>query len=89
MPDTKLEMIQKQRDIFFSKTPNERFLIGVDVIAFGRTMVESSIIQKNPGISESDLKVAVFKRYYANTFSRAEFEKIINSMEYYYLHKTN
>jgi len=87
MLDTTTEMIQKQREIFFLKTSNERFLIGAETIAFGRVMVESSIKQKDPQISELDLKIAVFKRYYESVFSKNELEKIISSMKYYYLHR--
>ncbi|MEA3452637.1 MAG: hypothetical protein U9Q83_12155 [Bacteroidota bacterium] len=87
MLDTTVEMIQKQREIFFSKTSNERFLIGAETIAFGRVMVESSIKQKEPEISELDLKISVFKRYYENFYTNNELEKIINSMIYYYLHR--
>ena len=69
------------------KTSNERFIIGAETINFGRIMVESSIKQKQPEISELDLKISVFKRYYKNIFSKEELEKIINSMIYYYLHR--
>lgn len=87
MLDTTNEMVQKQREIFFSKTSNERFLIGAETIAFGRVMVESSIKQKEPNISELDLKINVIKRYYEDIYTKDEFEKIINSMKYYYLHR--
>lgn len=87
MLDTTTEMVQKQREILFSKTSNERFLIGAETIAFGRVMVESSIKQKEPEISELDLKISVFKRYYGSVYSKLELEKIINSMKYYYLHR--
>jgi hypothetical protein len=66
MLDTSNNMLQKQREIIFSKSSNERFMIGIDAISFGRTMVESSIKQKNPQINELDLKIAVLKRYYQN-----------------------
>jgi len=84
MLDTTDEMIQKQREIIFAKTLNERFLIGAETITFGRIMIENSIKQAKPDISELELKIAVFKRYYENSFSKNELEKIINSMIYYY-----
>lgn len=84
MLDTTDEMIQKQRDIIFAKTSNERFLIGAETIIFGRIMVENSIKQAKPNISELEFKIAVFKRYYENSFSKNELDKIINSMIYYY-----
>lgn len=84
MLDTSDEIKQKQREIIFSKTPGERFLIGAETIAFGREIVESSIKQENPAISEIDLKIAVFKRYYENIFSKEEINNIITSMVNYY-----
>ena len=89
MQDTTQEMLEKQREIFFSKISKERFLIGAETIKFGRIMVESSIKQKQPKISELDLKISVLKRYYGNTFNKDELEKIIDSLKYYYLHAEN
>ncbi len=88
MLDTSEEMLQKQREILFSKSDNERFMIGVKTIEFGRTLVESSIKNTNPDITEIDLKIAVFRRYYTNTFSKEKLEKIIQLMEAYYKRKS-
>jgi hypothetical protein len=79
MIDSTDEMLQKQREVIYQKTPEERFLIGLDLINFCRTIVENSIRQSVPGISDVDLKIAVLKRYYSNSFSKKEMEKIINS----------
>ncbi len=84
MLDTSDNIIQKQREIFFAKTANERFLIGVETIVFGRIIVENSIKQSKTNISELELKIAVFKRYYKNVFSKDELDKIISSLIYYY-----
>lgn len=88
MLDTTDEIIQKQREIIFSKTASERFIIGVELINFGRIVVESSIKNEMPGISEIDLKIAVFKRYYENYFSKDDLDKIIESMINYELIKS-
>ncbi len=85
MLDTSNNMLQKQREIIFSKSSNERFMIGIDAISFGRTMVESSIKQKNPQINELDLKIAVLKRYYQNIIDPIELNKIIKSLEHFYI----
>jgi uncharacterized protein (DUF111 family) len=82
--DTPNNIIQKQREIFFAKTANERFLIGAETIAFGRIMVENSIKQLETNISELELKIAVFKRYYQNIFSNDELDEIISSLTNYY-----
>jgi len=87
MKATPFDIIQKQREIFAKKTPQERFIIGIETINMGRAIVESSIKQNNKDISEIELKILVFKRYYANIFSQSELENIINSMRIYYSNK--
>ena len=87
MPDTTDDIITKQREILFSKSSGERFMIGDEAIAFGYMIVENSIRQNNPGISELNLKIAVFRRYYGNQFSSEETEKIIQSVRNYYIGK--
>ncbi len=87
MLDTSIEYIEKQREILFAKTKSERFLIGADLINFGITILESNIKNKNPNISNLNLKIKVFKRNYKNIFSEEELKDIINSMTIYYKHK--
>jgi len=84
MQDTPEYIIQKQREIIHSKSPDERFMIGVEAINFGRMMVESSIRQNNPQISEIDLKIETFKRCYSQSFDPAELTKIINELRAYW-----
>lgn len=87
MQDTTEEILNIQRQIFNNKTPQERFLIGNDLINLGRTIVESSIKQQNVNISDIDLKIEVFKRYYSNYFDVKELELIIFAMKKYYSQK--
>jgi hypothetical protein len=87
MPDTTHDILSKQREIILSKSSGERFIIGEEAIAFGYMVVENSIRQKNPGISEIDLKIAVFRRYYGNQFTLEETDKIIQSLQNYYTDK--
>ena len=84
MKDTPENIIQKQREIIHSKSPDERFMMGVEMINFGRMMVESSIRQSNPHISEIDLKVETFKRYYSQSFDPEEMNKIIKELRAYW-----
>jgi hypothetical protein len=87
MPDTTHDILSKQREILLSKSSGERFIIGEEAIAFGYMVVENSIRQKNPGISEIDLKIAVCRRYYGNQFTLEETDKIIQSIQNYYTDK--
>ena len=85
MKDTSDEILQIQREIFYKKTSSERFLIGSELVNFGRIIVESNIKQSNPDISELDLRLEVFKRCYESYFSKDELENIFKSMTAYYL----
>ena len=84
MIDTPKDIEQKQREILLSKTSTERFNIGMETIRFGRQIVESSISQKHPGISETELKLAVFRRCYEDAFPPEELDLILQSMRKYF-----
>lgn len=76
MNDTSDEIRKKQYEIIFKMTEKERFEQGLEMISFGRLIVENSIKQNNPHLSEVDFKIEVFKRYYKNDFSLSEMENI-------------
>lgn len=80
MKDTYEEMKTKQLEFLLSKTPQERFLIGIRMIEDGINIVRQSIINNNPDISEQELKKLVFKRCYANDFSDQEMKQIIANL---------
>jgi hypothetical protein len=81
MNDTPDHVRKIQYDIILSKTPEERFLMGIEMMEDVRRMVEGSIREQNSGISDIDLKIAVFKRYYSKDFSPARLDDIVQSMK--------
>jgi hypothetical protein len=87
MLDTTDEVLDIQRNIFNDKTSQERFKIGNETINFGRLLVENSIKQQNINISEIDLKIQVFRRYYQDIFEDKELELIILTMKNYFENK--
>jgi len=84
MIDTNEEMHRKQLEVIYAKSPEERFIIGGELIELGRYIVENSIKLQNPDLSELDLKIEVLKRYYSQEFSPEELNKIISSLINYY-----
>jgi len=78
MIDTPKDIEQKQREILLAKTSTERSAIGMETIRFGRQIVEDSIRERHPGISETELKIAVFRRCYENSFSPKDIDLIIS-----------
>ena len=58
--------------------------MGFEMIDSARYIVENSIRNRNPSISEVDLKIAVFKRYYHNDFTPEQLEKIVSAFISYF-----
>jgi hypothetical protein len=85
MTDTKPETATKQLEIMLLKSESERFRIGNELNAFGRKVLADSILRENPGISELDLKIEVFKRCYSSFYSKEELDHILISMREYHI----
>ena len=88
MTDTPDEISRKQLEILLSKPEGERFRIGDELSSFGKKVLESSIRDENPGISEIDLKTEIFKRCYSMYYSPEEMIRIIDSMRAFLLSST-
>lgn len=80
MNDTPPEIRKKQLEIIFSKTEEERFRMGLQMIDFVRQAARNRVREKNPGISELELKVEVFRQTYKEDFPPEEMEKIVQFM---------
>lgn len=72
MNDTPDFMYQKQLEIIYSKTPAERFMMGIEMCRGARKMVEAGILQENPNISDEHLNYMVFTRYYPSLVAETE-----------------
>ena len=84
MNDTTPEAHKKQLEIIMSKTPQERFMMGLEMVDSVYTMVSNSIRQQNPNLSPAELQVAIFKRYYRKDFSPELLERISQSMRQFW-----
>lgn len=87
MNDTTPEAHKKQLEIIMSKTPQERFMMGLEMVDSVYTMVGNSIRQQNPNLSPAELQVAIFKRYYRKDFSPELLERICQSMQRFWAQK--
>lgn len=81
MNDTSPEMRQKQLEGIFRLSAKQRFEQGLEMIDFVRQTVENSILKKTPMLSEVELKIALFERYYGNDFSIQEKQRIIHHFQ--------
>lgn len=77
MKDTTDQILKKQFEIIYSKPLKERFLMTFDMIEFALKQAENNIRSQNPGISDIDLRIAVFNLFYKNDLP----EKIRNSVK--------
>lgn len=62
MNDTHPDMAQKQWEIIMSKTPAERFIMGLEMMEAGRQLMIDGIKNENPGISEKEIINKIIKR---------------------------
>ena len=76
MNDTSPEMRKKQLEGIFKMSAKERFAQGLAMIDFVRQTVENSIKKQNPTLSETEFKIAIFKRYYGKEFSEEAQKRI-------------
>lgn len=79
MKDTSTEIRKKQYELIFQLSESQRFSEGIKMINMGRTIVENSIKEQNPNITDLEMRIAIFKRYYSLDFSKQEMDKIINA----------
>jgi len=84
MKDTPEDITRIQLEIMLAKSESERFRIGEELISFGRMVLEKSIRQEFPALSENDLKAEVFKRCYSSFYSPGELQRILLSMKEYW-----
>jgi hypothetical protein len=80
MNDTSEHMRKKQAEIMLAMTPYERFMQGIEMIEYVRTIAENSIRRQNPGISPLDLKIEMFRKYYKTDFPADQIKEIENWM---------
>ena len=59
-----------------SKTVEERIQMGIEMVDFALETMKKAILLKNPGINETELKIAAFTQFYRKDFTPAEIEKI-------------
>ena len=74
MKDTSDEIEELYFQKIMSYTSEERFLMATDMFETARALVRASLPE---GLSQTEIKVQTFLRFYGNDFSEAEKEKIV------------
>ena len=81
MTDTPDHIHRKQLEILLSKSIEERFLMGLEMMEEVRQIVRNSIRLQNPGISEKSITMEFIRRYYKNDLSTEYLEDVMRWME--------
>jgi hypothetical protein len=80
MKDTPKHVADMQRSLAMSKTPGERFCMTIDMYETSRAFVKASLKNERPKLTEAELNVEIFKRFYKNDFHKEELDKIIQHL---------
>lgn len=62
MHDTNKEMQAYQYKLVMSKTPEERFRLGLEMTEAGREMMLMGLKNSKPGLSEEEYRIELLKR---------------------------
>ncbi|HEV8052602.1 MAG TPA: hypothetical protein VGP47_08905 [Parachlamydiaceae bacterium] len=81
MHDTSSAMEEKMRELIRAKTPLERLEMGCSMYETSRYLIQRSILEGNPSISENDLRKELFLKFYSSDFSPEESERIAKHLQ--------
>ncbi len=76
MIDTDPAIESQTKALMMNKSPEERLIIGCSMFTFAKTIVRSSIMQKNSNMPLCDLKKELFLRFYGKDMDKNTREKI-------------
>ena len=81
MNDTSPEMEKRYHAMLMERSGEERLAMGCSMYDAARAVVRSSMLNENPGLTESELKEKIFLRFYGLDFSETQKRKIIASLK--------
>ena len=77
MNDTNPAIEEMFCNMMMAKSGAERLKMGFGMYEMSRKMVIASILQDNPGMSEKEIKISIFNRFYGNDLSPDTKQKFI------------
>ena len=78
MFDTHPDVAVRFRELMMSKTGQERLLMGCSMYDTAKRIVLNSICNRQPEITDAELKREIFLRFYGLEFSQADREKYLS-----------
>jgi len=80
MNDTNPDVAVRFRDLMMSKTSQERLVMGCSMYDTAKEIVRSAVRNRQPGITDAEIKREIFLRFYGQDFSQADREKFLSAL---------
>ncbi len=77
MNDTPPDVEQTMTALFMNRSASERAMMAFEMFDMARALMTSDIRASRPGISDVELRVAIFERTYGADFDEAARRRII------------
>jgi len=77
MFDTHPEIAVRYRELMMRKTGQERLLMGCSMYDTAKQIVLSAVRNRQPGITDAEIKREIFLRFYGPEFSQADRDKLL------------
>jgi hypothetical protein len=81
MNDTPPEIERRYREMLLQRSGEERLRMGCSMFTFTRELVVASVLAKTPNVSPSELRRAIFLRFYGDDFDPETREKVLRVLE--------
>ena len=78
MFDTHPDVAIRFRELMMSKTGQERLLMGCSMYDTAKRIVLSAVRNRQPGITDAEMRREIFLRFYRPEFSQADREKYLS-----------
>ena len=81
MKDTSEAIENKYYKMLMARSGEERLKMGCSMHAAAKAMVRASILAANPSATPTEIRKALFLRFYEQDFDSATREKVLRSLE--------
>ena len=81
MNDTPKYILQKQFEIIYAKPLKERLEGLFEMTELSRKIIQNQIVMKQPGLTEIEIKIELFKVFYRFDFDEETLNRIAENMK--------
>ena len=81
MNDTPRYILQKQFDIIYAKPLRERLAGLFEMTELSRSIIQNQLVQKRPELTETEVKIELFKIFYRFDFDEGTLNRIAENMK--------